>query len=168
MKTVVFQGQKKVGLLTIYLKKSSTTKHTKHTKKKSQRLPRTSSSAFTIRERWHAKGISCPANPAIFRVFRVFRGSLPICRIVIENKKTAQGKRSDKVLDERHVYPQMSRILQIRTSPKMANSQEYFACTRGNGNCEPLDVHRFRALAAKCWAHGRESRPIRQCQARIE
>jgi hypothetical protein len=34
MKTVVFQGQKKVGLLTICPKKSSTTKHTKHTKKR--------------------------------------------------------------------------------------------------------------------------------------
>jgi hypothetical protein len=67
-----------------------------------------------------------------------------------------------------NVYPQMSRISQIQTSPKMANSEENFACTRGNGNCEPLNVHRFRAVAAKCWTHGRESRPIRQCQTGIE
>jgi hypothetical protein len=30
------------------------------------------------------------------------------------------------------------------------------------------EVHRFRAVAAKYWAHGRESRPIRQCQTGIE
>jgi len=79
-KTAVFLGNEECRTTNYSQKKSSTTKHTKHTKNRREPTVASDELVSMHYSRTTACHGYCNSCPAIFRVFRVFRGSLPICR----------------------------------------------------------------------------------------